>query len=33
VLNTLPMMGDEGMFGPLVMGGMFTVVSVRKPVS
>lgn len=27
--NTLPMMGGEGPFGPLEMGGMFTVVKVR----
>ena len=28
--NTLPMMGGEGPFGPLEMGGMFTVVKVRE---
>ena len=27
--NTLPMMGGQGPFGPLEMGGMFTVVKVR----
>jgi manganese oxidase len=28
--NTLPMMGGKGPFGPIEMGGMFTVVKVRK---
>lgn len=28
--NTLPMMTGEGPFGPIEMGGMFTVVKVRK---
>ncbi|MFZ5841253.1 MAG: copper oxidase, partial [Pseudomonadota bacterium] len=28
--NTLPMMAGEGQFGPLEMGGMFTVVKVRN---
>jgi hypothetical protein len=27
--NTLPMMAGEGQFGPIEMGGMFTVVKVR----
>ena len=29
--NTLPMMTGQGPFGPLEMGGMFTVVKVRAP--
>ena len=29
-VNTLPMMSGEGPFGPLEMGGMFTVFKVRK---
>ena len=28
--NTLPMMSGQGPFGPVEMGGMFTVVKVRK---
>jgi hypothetical protein len=28
--NTLPMMTGEGPFGPMEMGGMFTVVKVRE---
>jgi len=28
--NTLPMMGGEGPFGPIAMGGMFTVLKVRE---
>jgi len=28
--NTLPMMAGEGPFGPMEMGGMFTVIKVRK---
>jgi hypothetical protein len=28
--NTLPMMGGEGPFGPLEMGGMFTTLKVRE---
>jgi hypothetical protein len=31
--NTLPMMTGEGPFGPIEMGGMFTVVKVRKDVA
>ena len=27
--NTLPMMGGQGQFGPVGMGGMFTVLKVR----
>jgi hypothetical protein len=30
--NTLPMMTGEGPFGPLEMGGMFTVLKVRETV-
>ena len=30
--NTLPMMTGEGPFGPIEMGGMFTVVKVRKDI-
>jgi hypothetical protein len=28
--NTLPMMGGQGPFGPMEMGGMFTVVKIRE---
>jgi hypothetical protein len=28
--NTLPMMSGQGPFGPIEMGGMFTLVKVRK---
>jgi hypothetical protein len=28
--NTLPMMTSQGPFGPIEMGGMFTVVKIRK---
>jgi len=28
--NTLPMMGGQGQFGPIGMGGMFTVLKVRN---
>ena len=31
--NTLPMMTGEGPFGPIEMGGMFTVVKVRRDVA
>jgi hypothetical protein len=31
--NTLPMMTGEGPFGPLEMGGMFTVVKVRDDIT
>jgi hypothetical protein len=31
--NTLPMMTGEGPFGPIEMGGMFTVVKVRKDIA
>jgi manganese oxidase len=31
--NTLPMMTGKGPFGPLEMGGMFTVVKVRKDIA
>jgi len=27
--NTLPMMGGQGLFGPMEMGGMFTLIKVR----
>ena len=31
--NTLPMMAGEGPFGPIEMGGMFTVVKVREDIA
>ena len=31
--NTLPMMGGQGQFGPIGMGGMFTVVKIREDIS
>ncbi len=31
--NTLPMMAGEGQFGPVGMGGMFTVVKVREGIT
>jgi hypothetical protein len=31
--NTLPMMTGEGPFGPIEMGGMFTVLKVRKDIA
>jgi hypothetical protein len=31
--NTLPMMMGEGQFGPLEMGGMFTVIKVRDGIT
>jgi hypothetical protein len=31
--NTLPMMAGEGPFGPIEMGGMFTVVKVRRDIA
>ena len=33
VRNTLPMMTGEGPFGPIEMGGMFTVVKIREGIT